>query len=246
MLADVLTVMWKERKGLLRQPGSKIRATMNLVIPFGMLGIYGPLTGRDWMQTPFAVVLSCLMTLLLVATVIPDSFAGERERHTLATLLATRLSDRAILFGKLAIAVLWGFGITFAGLIAGVVTANIAYRDGGFVFYSPGIAVACVVMSFLVAALMACGGALISLRAKTVQGATQTLMAVMFTPLLVLQIVGVLMLSLSSDRRVIRSTLAAVDPAIMFAGWAIALLLFDLFLLALLITRFQRARLIAA
>ena len=246
MLADVLTVMWKERKGLFRQPGSKIRATMNLVIPFGMLGIYGPLTGPDWMQTPFAVVLSALMTALLVATVIPDSFAGERERHTLATLLATRLSDRAILFGKLAVAVLWGFGITFAGLIAGVVTANIAYRDQGFVFYSPGIAVACVVMSLLVAGLMACGGALISLRATTVQGATQTLMAVMFTPLLVLQVVGVLMLSLSSDRRAIRETLATVDPAVMFAGWAIALLALNLFLLALLIARFQRSRLIAA
>ena len=80
MLADVLTVMWKERKGLFRQPGSRIRATLNLVIPFAMLGIYGPLTGRDWMASPFAVVLSSLMTILLVVTVIPDSFAGERDR----------------------------------------------------------------------------------------------------------------------------------------------------------------------
>ena len=73
---------------------------MNLVVPFGMLGIYGPLTGPDWMQTPFAVVLSALMTLLLVATVIPDSFAGERERHTLATLLATRLSTNSRRAGR--------------------------------------------------------------------------------------------------------------------------------------------------
>ena len=246
MLADVLTVMWKERKGLFRQPGSRIRAVLNLAVPFGMLGIYGPLTGPGWMQTPFAVVLSAVMTVLLVATVIPDSFAGERERHTLATLLSTRLPDRAILLGKLAVAVLYGFGVTSAGLIAGVVTANIAYREGSFLFYSPGIATACLVMSLLVAGLMACGGALISLRAATVQGATQTLMAIMFTPLLVLQVLGVLLLSLAPDRNLIRGTLGAIDPAVMFAGWALALLMLDAFLLALLITRFQRSRLIAA
>jgi ABC-2 type transport system permease protein len=246
MLADVLTVMWKERKSLFRQPGSRIRAALNLVIPFGMLGIYGPLTGPEWMQSAFAVILSSLMTVLLVATVIPDSFAGERERHTLATLLATRLSDRAILFGKLSVAVLYGFGVTSAGLIAGVVTANIAYRGDGFVFYSPGIAVACFVMSLLVAGLMACGGALISLRAATVQGATQTLMAIMFTPILILQVAGVLMMSLAPDRRVIREAAAAVDPTFVFVFWVAILLFVDLFLLAMVITRFQRSRLIAA
>jgi len=246
MLTDVLTMMWKERTSLFRQPGSRVRATLNVVIPLGMLGIYGPLTGQDWMQSPFAVVLSSLMTVLLVATVIPDSFAGERERHTLSTLLATRLPDRAILFGKLGVAVLYGFGVTLAGLTAGVVTANVAYWDGTLVFYSPGIAIACVVMSLLVAGLMACGGALISLRAATVQGATQTLMAIMFTPLLVLQVVGVLLISLAPDRRILRETAATVDPTFVFVFLAALLLFFDLFLLALVITRFQRSRLIAA
>jgi ABC-2 type transport system permease protein len=246
MLADVLTVMWKESKGLFRQPGSRIRATLNLVIPFAMLGIYGPLTGRDWMASPFAVVLSSLMTILLVVTVIPDSFAGERERHTLATLLATRLSDRAILFGKLGIAVLYGFTVTIAGLIAGVVTANIAHRDAGFVFYSPGVAVACVVMSLLVACLMACGGALISLRSATVQGATQTLMAIMFTPLLILQVLGVLLMSLAPQRRIVIETAESLDPTFVFVVWVALLLFLDLFLLALAISRFQRSRIIAA
>jgi ABC-2 type transport system permease protein len=246
MFADVVTVMWKESKSLFRQPGSRIRAVLNVTIPFGMLGLYGPLTGPEWMESTFTVILSSLMTLLLVATVIPDSFAGERERHTLATLLASRLPDRAILFGKLGVAVLYGFGITLAGLLAGVVTANIAYRDTGFIFYSPGIATACVVMSLLLAGLMACGGALISLRASTVQGAQQTLMAIMFTPLLILQVGGVLLMSLSPDRRVLREATATLDPTFVFAFFAAALLFFNLFLLTLAISRFQRSRLIAA
>ena len=36
---------------------------------------------------------------------IADGIPGERERHTLETLLASRLSDRSILLGKVMAAV---------------------------------------------------------------------------------------------------------------------------------------------
>ena len=47
---------------------------------------------------------------MMVSSLVADSFAGERERHTLETLLASRLPDRAILAGKLLVpvAVAWG------------------------------------------------------------------------------------------------------------------------------------------
>ena len=66
------------------------------------LAIYLPLQARDaWVNGPIPLVPATLMPVMLVGLTIADSFAGERERHTLPTLLASRLSDRAILIGKI-------------------------------------------------------------------------------------------------------------------------------------------------
>ena len=56
---------------------------------------------------------------------IPDSFAGERERHTLEPLLATPLSDRAILFGMISAAVGYGWGITLISMVIGLLATNL-------------------------------------------------------------------------------------------------------------------------
>ncbi len=66
------------------------------------LAIYLPLQARDaWVNGPIPLVPATLMPVMLVGLTIADSFAGERERQTLPTLLASRLSDRAILIGKI-------------------------------------------------------------------------------------------------------------------------------------------------
>ena len=100
MLDDILTVMWKERKGLFRFRGSRSRFLLTLLSPV-FFAIFQPLRdGAAWVEQEQSVVLSAMVSVLLVAITVPDSFAGERERHTLGTLLASRLPDRAILFGK--------------------------------------------------------------------------------------------------------------------------------------------------
>ena len=63
--------------------------------------------------------------LMLVAGVVADSFAGERERHTLETLLASRLSDEAILVGKVTAAVGYGWGFTLVMAVVSLVSVNI-------------------------------------------------------------------------------------------------------------------------
>src|SRR5581483_5484622 len=56
--------------------------------------------------------------------IAPAAYAAEREKHTLETLLSTRLSDRAIYWGKLlsvvALGVLLGLA---AGLLALIILA---------------------------------------------------------------------------------------------------------------------------
>lgn len=63
--------------------------------------------------------------LVLTLTMVADSFAGERERHALETLLASRLSDRAILLGEAA--ALTSYGWLF-GLVGAIMSIAVAKR----------------------------------------------------------------------------------------------------------------------
>jgi ABC-2 type transport system permease protein len=185
MMADIWAVMWKERKGLLWGSSRRWRAVLSPLIALAMVAIYFPLqTGRGWVNSPES--LFCLVVpLLLAGTTIPESFAGERERHTLATLLASRLPDRAILLGKMAVSIAFGWLMTLFVMLLALVTVNIANAvqgDGGFLFYSWRILLADLGFSALLAVIVSGAGVLISLRSATVQEAQQILMSAFFIP----------------------------------------------------------------
>lgn len=199
-MTDILTVIWKERKGLLKQRGSRFRALWVLIVPVLMLGIVLPMQeGHAWVEDYWSLIGSIFVPLLLVATVIPESFAGERERHTLGTLLASRLPDTAILFGKILTAVIYAWGVTLCVLLLGMVTANITDWQGQVIFF-PGLVILInITISLILSFFMAGVGVLISLRASTVQGATMALMATTFFPVLILQVLGMVLLRNGSD-----------------------------------------------
>jgi ABC-2 type transport system permease protein len=166
MIADVLTVMWKESKGLIRYQGSLTKTMLSLLIPVVMMGIYLPLQiGRALVEGPWSLLASVFIPMMLVGMTIPESFAGERERHTLGTLLASRLPDRAILFGKVALSVSYAWVITLILHFVSLVMVNVAHWEGQVLFYTPIMALANVVLSLLLAGLVAYLGVLISLRA---------------------------------------------------------------------------------
>lgn len=246
MITDILTVMWKERKGLFRQQGSRVRALWILLVPVVAMGILLPWqVGRGYVEGYWSLIASVLIPLLLVGTTIAESFAGERERHTLGTLLASRLPDRAILFGKVAVAVGYAWGVTLLALLVSLVTVNIAHWDGQVMLFTPTIALTNVVLSLLLASFMAGLGVLISLRAATVQGATMTLMAAAFLPLIVLQILGVVVLQMGpAGKEWIKEVLTAVAPTQIILIVGAVLVVACLGLLWAAMARFQRARLI--
>ena len=95
MMQDILTIVWKEYKEFVRQRGSLRGTVMVMVVPALILGVLFPFqTGRMWMESPLQLASWVWVPLLMVATMIADSFAGERERHTLETLLTwCRQSD---------------------------------------------------------------------------------------------------------------------------------------------------------
>jgi ABC-2 type transport system permease protein len=245
MFDDLRTVMWKERKGLLRLQGSRKRAILTLFVPVLMIGIVLPLQmGRDFLNSAFSLIGAVLIPFVLVGIAIPESFAGERERHTLETLLASRLSDRAILMGKLLLAVIYGWAMTLVVLLASLMTVNVLFGEGQLMFYRPVVAVVDVVVSLLIAGLVANLGVLISLRSATAQGAQQTLMGCLMIPLVVLQVVPVVMLSVVPDGEEILKKWLSVDFESAALGVIAFLLVVNVLLFLASLGRFQRARLV--
>ena len=135
MIADIFTVAWKELREMLVQGDPRGRSKMSLILLVVIFGIVLPLqNGRDWVSSPISIVVWGWMPFLWVSGIVADSFAGERERHTLESLLSTRLSDRAILFGKLLAALLYGCILTWVILLVSLITVNMAYGNGELCF----------------------------------------------------------------------------------------------------------------
>jgi ABC-2 type transport system permease protein len=190
MAEDILTVMWKESKSILRYSSSRWKGLLTLLTPIALFGIIFPIQFRaTWLTSGWSVAVSIATPLMLVATTIAESFAGERERHTLETLLASRLPDRAILFGKLLMSLIFGWGMTLFLLVVSLIVVNILEWNGSFQMYQASILGINIAASLLVSGLVSSLGILISLRSPTVQSAAQTIMLMLFMPLLLLQAV---------------------------------------------------------
>jgi ABC-2 type transport system permease protein len=238
MLGDILTVMWKERKGLADYQGSRLRLLLVLLMPVLFAVVFPLQVGADWVREAPAVILAVIVPAILVAITIPESFAGERERHTLGTLLASRLPDRAILLGKMAVSVAFAWGTTLLVLLFSLLVVNIANWEGQVLFYNAPIGLGSFALSFLVATTMAGAGVLISMRSDTVQQAAQLLMAILLVPAILLQVV----LFVFVDQ--LRGVIASVDGPQLLIGILVALAVIDVVVLAAAVARFRRSWLI--
>ena len=127
---DVMTVAWKELKEFLGGQGGRRSGPMRIVflVLIGVLFAARTSTfGSSWKT----VVIIAYMANVVALSLVPDSFAGERERHTLETLLASRLSDRSILFGKYVAVVLYSVLTAAAVLVLGLITSAVTSRGAG-------------------------------------------------------------------------------------------------------------------
>jgi len=161
---------------------------------------------------------------------------------TLETLLASRLSDRAIVTGKVLAAVSYGWVLVMLMLLLSVVTVNVtAASDGALMFPMP-FATTAPVLALLGAGLAASAGVLVSLRAPTVRQAAQTLNVA----ILLLILLPVLLVQALSDAT--RASWSAWASHVGVTGimWTAAAVLavLDSALFAAALWRFQRARLI--
>lgn len=244
MIGDVGAVLWKELRELPDALGGRRGGFVYGLASIGLMGVLIPLDeGPDFLSGWEPVFFAALWAFITVTAVVADSFAGERERHTLETLLASRLPDGAILVGKLLAAVLYGVAISVVLLAIALLTVNLRFRAGGPHLYAAPTAASALALAVLAAGLAGSTGVLVSLRAATLKQAQQRL-AIAFMLLFLLPFFGLRALPAEVKARLLgwATGMTAIEAAT--AAGAVLLAL-DLTLLAAARARFRRTRLLA-
>lgn len=241
---DFSTVFWKEWKEIVLERSAGGSGLYRPLILIALLGIFLPLRmapGRFF--TPSQLSLYVWFSGVFVIAVVADSFAGERERHTLETLLASRLSDRAILFGKIAAAIAYGWLISMLCVLSGTITVNVVNWHGHVLLYHDWASWLVLLLGPpLAGGMVATAGVLVSLHAATVRQAAQTLVAG-FMVLFFGAIFGTSMLPTAWKVWFARILVGWPAVGLVLAAAAVVLLI-DLVLLLAGMARFQRERLI--
>jgi ABC-2 type transport system permease protein len=176
VLNDVLTVLRKETLEILMPDGRFQGGARNVLILVGIAGVLFPLqAGAEWMTSWITIYSACFPAILLLNYAV-DTFAGERERHTLETLLATRLPAAAILLGKTLAITLYGWGLILTSQAVAVVAVNLAYGRGRLLFFTPGIFAGIAGIGLLLPLLLTTVAITVSLTAPTARAAGQRML----------------------------------------------------------------------
>ena len=239
-MKDAWAIAVKEWRELVGQSGMQGR--QGILLFLAAFGVLLPLmSGREWVTSPQMAVAWAWVPMFLVMTIIADAFAGERERQTLETLLATRLSEASILFGKMGAAIGYSATMCAASLIAGLIVVNIAY-PGPLALYRMQTVLAMLTTGLIGAVFIAALGSMISLRAPTVRQAQQTLggmiLVLFVAPIWAIRALPDWSPSLAASMR----AAAGAQLAIVLIG---AFILIDAALIAFALSRFRRDRIIA-
>ena len=233
---DLWTMIWKETKDSVLQGGWS--ALIRPLLLIGILGIVLPWRlGSQWLAlTPLVMGVILYIPFILILSFVGDAVAGERERHTLETLLASRISDRAILSGKVIMTTGYAWGTALLGLLLGLFVANLSKGQGNWQFYTQGdLLLEALALSLLTCLLGVSGGVLISLHSATVRQAQQILIVAM----LVLVIGGVLAL-----KAVPAQAISSLNSSQLWLIVMAVLAVLDAVLLGASLVSFQRSRLI--
>ncbi len=177
---DIWTMIWKETKDSVLQVG--LAALIRPLLLMGILGIVFPLRfGLEWLALiPIVVGIVVYFPFILVLSFVGDAIAGELERHTLETLLAGRISDSAIVLGKIIVTTFYAWSTALLGLLLDLVVANLSKGQGSWQFYTCiDLLLEVLGLSLLSGLPGVSGDVLISMRSATVRQAQQVLIVAM-------------------------------------------------------------------
>jgi ABC-2 type transport system permease protein len=242
MIRDTITMARKEWLEIIDQFIHFKRGGWSVIVVIIFLGIFVPLQlGPGWANLSLMFFYWPFLTASMTSTIVSDAVAGERERHTLETLLSTRLPDTSILLGKLLAAVLYGYAFALTNLLIGYITVKIRYGPLAETMSLSRFA-ALFVLIGAASSCIAGVGVSVSLRAATVRQAQQTfgivLLVLMMTPLVAVQFVS----EGSRQQVAIRAAQYGVEGIAWRAS--VVLLVLAVTLLTVAVRRFKRGELV--
>jgi len=235
-MSAIWTMIWKETKDSVLQGGWS--ALIRPLLLIGILGIILPWRlGLQWLAlAPIVMGLVLYIPFIVILSFVGDAIAGERERHTLETLLAGRVSDRAILLSKIIVTTGYAWGTALLGLLLGLIVANLTKGQGSWEFYTQvDLLLETLALSLLASLLGVSGGVLISLRSATVRQAQQ----ILIVATLVLVGGGVLAL-----KAVPAQAISSLSNSQIWLIVMAVLAILDAILLGVSLVSFRRSRLI--
>jgi len=246
-MTDILTVARKELREIVGGGSGRKGLFRELFFVF-LFGVFFPLSQSEaWRSGAMPTVFVFMIPLFLAGPYVADTFAGEKERKTLETLLATRLPDSSVYLGKIFAVCTYAWAVTQLIVLASMVALNVVDGADGWFVYPPAVWAAALIGSYASALLISGIGPFISLRSETVRAAHQAMML----PLFVLIFggsfgIGALWRALPVETQLsLIEWASGVSPLEGILGIVALLLLVDVFLLRLGIRRFRRSKLIA-
>ena len=237
-LRDIGTIIWKEWREIFAGTGRGGRG-IRLLLVVGAISILLPLrAGATWTESPLPIFFDGFyIPFAFLITTAANAFAGERERHTLETLLASRLSDSSILLGKIAALSIVGWITGIIGAVLQLVVVNLT-SPGQFHVYSGTVAIGIVVASLLLSTVIVAVGNLLSQRASTVQQAQQMLTLCFFV-LAIIPFVAFELLS-NVQRANVARWVATTSPTTLLILGVVILLAIDVLAIGSALVRFRR------
>jgi ABC-2 type transport system permease protein len=247
-LRDIGTIVWKEWRELFAGNGPRGGPIRILIFTIAFAILIPIQQSHMWIDSPFPILVDGFyIPFAMVISVAANTFVGERERHTLETLLASRLSDRSILLGKLVATTLWGWiiAIIIAVIQLVVVNASLAGEASpSFHMYTGTVTIGIVLISLFLSILISGLGNLISQRATTVQQAYQTLMigffSIIFIPVVIVQIIP------AEQRGQIFAWASNIQPVGLLLAGILILCIVDASIVSFTLLRFRRAKIFQA
>ncbi len=239
---DILTIMRKEWREILNASGSGSSTRTNVAVGTAMLifcvGL-AVLMPSDVIAHPAVLSVTTIPYIIILAAVV-DSFPGERERHTLETLLASAIPDEALLLGKILASVVWSWVFVLLILAAVLIGANVKNYP---TMYPPSTLVAALIATPLSLVLFSTAGVLVCMKLPTVRAAQPRVTAMFMGVFILAVILGKVM---PEEWRQQAKTMISNESSRLyaFATQTVILVVLNLILLVFAMMRFRRSRLI--
>ncbi len=225
--------------------GNVIPAWLKLLLFSIIFGIILTLVaGAAWPARLLAVLIWAWLPLFLLVGDVADTFAGERERHTLEMLLASRLSEEVIVLGKVLAVTAYGWLYMLLSAFFALLVAAFVYGFESLALLSLGQSIVVIGFALAVSWFFGTVGVIVSMRASSRHHARQVLGSGMLVILILLLVTPSLFAAFGWHAPYDRLTGIAVGSDIytFLALAALGLLAINGGLLVLLCCRFRRTR----